>query len=140
MPELPAPKKFGTRRSVSLQLNWRAPRRRRPNFSRNHSRTANSRSTVILAMGPPVIKPFDCRRIVTQQYARFPHRLAAARRLTVLGFVLICSTLPAAPLERSISPSRQFIIFGGNRILRSAVSDAAERVKSKLLALLQSRD
>jgi len=58
----------------------------------------------------------------------------------VFGFVLICSALPAAPLERSISPSRQFIIFGGNRILRSAVSDAAERVKSKLLALLQSRD
>src|SRR4029077_12937974 len=58
----------------------------------------------------------------------------------VFGFVLICSALPAAPLERSVSPSRQFIIFGGNRILRSAVSDAAERVKSKLLALLQSRD
>ena len=58
----------------------------------------------------------------------------------VFGFILICSALPAAPLERSISPSRQFIIFGGNRILRSAVSDAAERVKSKLLALLQSRD
>jgi hypothetical protein len=58
----------------------------------------------------------------------------------VFGFILICSALRAAPLERSISPSRQFIIFGGNRILRSAVSDAAERVKSKLLALLQSRD
>ena len=58
----------------------------------------------------------------------------------VFGFILFCSALPAAPLERSISPSRQFIIFGGNRILRSAVSDAAERVKSKLLALLQSRD
>ena len=58
----------------------------------------------------------------------------------VFGFILTCSALPAAPLERSISPSRQFIVFGGNRILRSAVSDAAERVKSKLLALLQSRD
>src|SRR5438874_2243345 len=58
----------------------------------------------------------------------------------VFGFILICSALPAAPLERSVSPSRQFIIFGGNRILRSAVSDAAERVKSELLALLQSRD
>ena len=67
-------------------------------------------------------------------------RLATLHRLTILGCVLICSALPAAPLERSISPSRQFIIFGGNRILRSAVSDAAERVKSRLLALLQSRD
>src|SRR5205807_494070 len=58
----------------------------------------------------------------------------------VFGFILICSALPAAPLERSISPSRQFIIFGGNRILRSAVSDAAERVKSKVLGLLRLRD
>jgi hypothetical protein len=64
----------------------------------------------------------------------------AFNRLKVLGFFLICSTLLAAPLERSISPSRQFIIFGGNRILRSAVSDAAERVKSKVLGLLQLRD
>src|SRR2546425_12657447 len=60
----------------------------------------------------------------------------------VFGFILLCSSsaLPSAPLERSISPSRQFIIFGGNRILRSAVSDAAERVKSKVLGLLQLRD
>src|SRR5438477_2976917 len=63
-----------------------------------------------------------------------------AKAAGVSGFILICSALPAAPLERSISPSRQFIIFGGNSILRSAVSDADERVKSKLLALLQSRD
>src|SRR2546425_11442401 len=60
----------------------------------------------------------------------------------VFGFILLCSSsvLPATPLERSVSPSRQFIIFGGNRILRSAVSDAAERTKSKLLTLLQVRD
>jgi hypothetical protein len=55
--------------------------------------------------------------------------------------MLLCSSaLPAAPLERSVSPSRQFIIFGGNRILRAAVSAAAERTKSKLLTLLQVRD
>jgi hypothetical protein len=56
-------------------------------------------------------------------------------------FALACSStaLPAG-LERSVSPSRQFIIFGGNRLLRSAVSDAAERTKSKVLALLQVQD
>jgi hypothetical protein len=64
-------------------------------------------------------------------------------REAVGGFslILLCSSaLSAATLERSISPSRQFIIFGGNRILRSAVSDAAERTKSKVLTLLQARD
>jgi hypothetical protein len=66
--------------------------------------------------------------------------VSRAHCLIVLGSALICGALSAAPLERSISPSRQFIIFGGDRILRSAVSDAAERVKSKLLGLLQLRD
>ncbi len=60
----------------------------------------------------------------------------------LIGLVFFClpTVLFAAPLERSVSPSRQFIIFGGNRILRSAVSDAAERTKSKALTLLQVRD
>jgi hypothetical protein len=60
----------------------------------------------------------------------------------LIAFLLLCSAsgLSAAPPERSVSPSRQFIIFGGNRILRSAVSDAAERTKSKVLTLLQMRD
>src|SRR5437868_8455089 len=60
----------------------------------------------------------------------------------LVGVVLFCSStaFSAAPFERSVSPSRQFIIFGGNRILRGAVSDAAERTKSKVLTLLQVRD
>jgi hypothetical protein len=58
--------------------------------------------------------------------------------LLALGCTSMVAT--AATLERSVSPSRQFIIFGGNRLLRSAVSDAAERTKSKVLALLQVRD
>ena len=66
----------------------------------------------------------------------------ALHRLIAFVFLLLCSASgpSAAPLERSVSPSRQFIIFGGNRILRSAVSDAAERTKSKVLTLLQVRD
>jgi hypothetical protein len=63
-------------------------------------------------------------------------------RLIALACLLLCSAtgLSATPLERSVSPSRQFIIFGGNRILRGAVSDAAERTKSTVLTLLQVRD
>jgi hypothetical protein len=61
-------------------------------------------------------------------------------KLCSLGLLCSSTTLLAAPLERSVSPSRQFIIFGGNRILRGVVSDAAERTKSKVLTLLQVRD
>jgi hypothetical protein len=59
-----------------------------------------------------------------------------------LALVVYCSAtlVFATPVERSVSPSRQFIIFGGSRILRGAVSDAAERTKSRVLTLLQVRD
>src|SRR5207302_10290769 len=57
-----------------------------------------------------------------------------------LGLLWSSSILLAGPLERSVSPSRQFIIVGRSRILRGAVSDAAERTKSKVLTLLQVRD
>ena len=69
-------------------------------------------------------------------------RVTTCRFLTLFVFALLLvpDALAAAPLERSFSPSRQFTIFGGNRILRSAVSDAAERTKSKVLTLLQVRD
>jgi len=67
---------------------------------------------------------------------------SALLRLIALVFLLLCSAsaLSAAPRERSVSPSRQFIIFGGNRILRSAVSDTAEQTKSRVLTLLHVRD
>src|SRR6059036_2594821 len=48
--------------------------------------------------------------------------------------------LYAAPTERSVSPSRQFIIYGADAQLRGAVSNLAERTKTNLLALLRQRD
>jgi hypothetical protein len=46
----------------------------------------------------------------------------------------------AAPPEHSVSPSRQFIIYGGDAALRGVVSGLAEQTKSNLLALLRQRD
>ena len=46
----------------------------------------------------------------------------------------------AAPIERSVSPSGQFILYGGDAAWRGAVSALAERTKANLLALLQRRD
>ncbi len=42
--------------------------------------------------------------------------------------------------ERSVSPSGQFIIYGGDAAWRGAVSALAERTKTNLLAVLQRRD
>ena len=39
-----------------------------------------------------------------------------------------------------MSPSRQFIIYGADAVLRGAVSNLAERTKTNLLALLRQRD
>jgi hypothetical protein len=54
--------------------------------------------------------------------------------------VFIFQSLRAAPLARSVSPSRQFIIYGTNAALRGAVSELAEQTKANLLALLRQPD
>src|SRR5467141_5020659 len=64
-------------------------------------------------------------------------------RAIFAGALLGCSIvgLPAAtPIERSLSPSGQFIIYGGDAAWRGTVSALAERTKANLLALLQRRD
>lgn len=43
-------------------------------------------------------------------------------------------------IERSVSPSEQFIIYGGDAVWRGAFSTLAERTKANLLAVLQRRD
>ena len=59
----------------------------------------------------------------------------------VLGLPLLLPAMAeAAPAERSISPSRQFIIYGPNVPLRGAMGDLAERTKSSLLRILQKHD
>jgi hypothetical protein len=51
-----------------------------------------------------------------------------------------CNLRAATPPERSVSPSGQFIIYGGDTGSRSAVSNLAERTKADVLALLRRRD
>jgi len=46
----------------------------------------------------------------------------------------------SAATERSVSPSRQFIIYGGDVRLRGAMGDLAERTKGDLLGILQRHD
>jgi hypothetical protein len=61
--------------------------------------------------------------------------LAATMSILILYRIAV-----GAPLERSVSPSRQFIIYGADPRVRGAVSELAERTKSDLLALLHQRD
>ena len=52
----------------------------------------------------------------------------------------LAPSLLSAPLERSVSPSRQFILYGLTLPLRGAMGALAEKTKSSLLAILQKRD
>src|SRR5438093_10520238 len=54
--------------------------------------------------------------------------------------VLSFQSLPAAPPERSVSPSRQFIVYAPGAALRGAVSELAEQTKANLLAVLRQPD
>jgi len=62
------------------------------------------------------------------------------RAAILICVVFVSHMLRAAPQERSMSPSRQFIVYGADAVLRGAISDAAERTKANLLALLRQRD
>jgi len=62
------------------------------------------------------------------------------RRTAIFILVLVSHVLYAAPQEHSVSPSRQFIIYGADAVLRGAVSNLAERTKTNLLGLLRQRD
>src|SRR6266566_621358 len=63
----------------------------------------------------------------------------AAWSSIIVSFALTQAGL-GAPLERSVSPSRQFIIYGANAAMRGAVSEVAEQTKANLLALLRQSD
>src|SRR5438094_7494851 len=59
--------------------------------------------------------------------------------------IVLCSAVTwqlayGAQPERSISPSRQFVIYGAEAKVRGAVSSLAEQTKANLLALLRQRD
>lgn len=54
--------------------------------------------------------------------------------------ILVFDSVAATPSERSVSPSGQFFLYGGDAAWRGAVSRLAERTKANLLALLQRRD
>src|SRR2546425_2934613 len=63
----------------------------------------------------------------------------AAISILILS-VFARQVLYAATVERSVSPSRQFVIYGADAALRGAVSNLAERTKADLLVLLRQRD
>jgi hypothetical protein len=62
------------------------------------------------------------------------------RTAIVIFSIFAWQPLHAAPPERSVSPSRQFIIYGADAALRGTVSELAEQTKASLLALLRQRD
>jgi hypothetical protein len=72
------------------------------------------------------------------------HRVLINMKPAAISILLLSlfarQVLYAATVERSVSPSRQFVIYGAGAQLRGAVSDLAERTKADFLALLRQRD
>jgi hypothetical protein len=73
-------------------------------------------------------------------------QLASIMPLLMKCFVLIVVAVANWQLaygneaERSTSPSRQFVIYGGDSGIRGAISGLAEQTKTNLLTLLRRRD
>lgn len=66
-------------------------------------------------------------------------------RVLVLCFgIAICGSAiaiePFSPIERSVSTSRQFFVYGVNAQLRGTIADAAEQVKANTLAIMGQPD
>jgi hypothetical protein len=61
---------------------------------------------------------------------------AALLLLSILAWQPLRAALPA----HSVSPSRQFVIYGTDAALRGTISELAEQTKTNLLVLLQQRD
>ena len=62
------------------------------------------------------------------------------RAAIFVSAVFAWHVLDGAPQEHSVSPSRQFVIYGADAEVRGAVSNLAERTKADLLVLLRQRD
>jgi hypothetical protein len=63
-------------------------------------------------------------------------RRAALLLLSMFAWQPLGSALPA----HSVSPSRQFVIYGADAALRGTISELAEQTKTNVLALLRQRD
>ena len=61
-------------------------------------------------------------------------------RLTVLCVLACTRAVVPAPPERSVSTSRQFLVYGTDVRLRGAICDLAERTKHDVLQLIGQRD
>lgn len=57
-----------------------------------------------------------------------------------LGLLIAWPGIVAAGLERSVSPSQQFIVYGVDSLARGQISDLAEKTKANLLHLLRQPD
>jgi hypothetical protein len=62
------------------------------------------------------------------------------RAAILLSLVFAGHVLHAGSPPHSVSPSREFVIYGGDAALRGRISELAEQTKSNLLALLRHRD
>ena len=80
-------------------------------------------------------------RSSAHSHCRYHDEIKMKKCVAAILFSTACWLfVSAAQPERSISPSRQFVVFGADDVVRGAVSGMAEQTKSNLLTLLRQRD
>jgi hypothetical protein len=86
--------------------------------------------------------PHFAHRIATGQSTAISNMMwRSMKRVAIVLFaVTTLQQVYSVPPGRSISPSRQFAIYGADAKVRGAVSSLAEQTKANLLALLRQRD
>src|SRR5215471_3978058 len=62
------------------------------------------------------------------------------RAAILISLVFAMGVLKAALPAHTVSPSREFVIYGGDATLRGSVSELSEQTKMNFLALLRQRD
>src|SRR5262249_1246776 len=62
------------------------------------------------------------------------------RAAIIILCIVVLQPVRAGLPAHSISPSRQFAIYGADAALRGTISELAEQTKTNLLALLRQRD
>jgi hypothetical protein len=93
-----------------------------------------------LENGRPLEVQSDSLLLEVQPWQLSSVLIAMIRAALFVCLVFAEQSLRADLPTHSVSPSRQFVIYGGDVALRGTISELAEQTKSNLLALFRQRD
>jgi hypothetical protein len=98
------------------------------------------RETVIIRTASQLKSPVDSLLLAWSHRNYHGAVITMLRAAILISLVFAGHELRGALPAHSVSPSRQFVIYGGDAALRGTISELAEQTKTNLLAVLRQRD